>query len=47
MYFTVQYYIEYSSTISVFQAQVVWKQAEKQFDVAGTAEKCQAITMET
>lgn len=47
VYFTVQYYIEYSSTISVFQAQVVWKQAEKQFDVAGTAEKCQAITMET
>ena len=27
MYFTVQYSIEYSSTVSLFQAQDVWKQA--------------------
>ena len=26
-YFAVQYYIEYSSTVSFFQAQKVWKQA--------------------
>ena len=47
VYFTVQYYIEYSSTLSIFQAQVVWKQAEKQFNVAGATEKCKVITMET
>ena len=27
VYFTVQYYIEYSSTVSLVQAQDVWKQA--------------------
>ena len=27
VYFTVQYCIEYSSTVSLFQAQDVWKQA--------------------
>ena len=30
VYFTVQYCIEYSSTVSLFQAQDVWKQALKQ-----------------
>ena len=40
MYFTVQYYIEYSSTVSLFQAQNVCKSGG---DVAGTAKKRQEL----
>ena len=38
MYFTIQYCIEYSSTIFLFQAQDVRKQGKSSGDVAGTAE---------
>ena len=37
VYFTVQYYIEYSSTVSLFQAQDVRKQASKQQYIADCA----------
>ena len=47
VYFTVQNCIEYSSTVSLFQAQDVRNKHKSSSDVAGTAKKCQAITMET
>ena len=47
MYFTTQYYIEHSSTVSLFQAQDVQKQVSKTNDVAGTAKECQEMTIET
>ena len=47
VYFTAQYYIEHSSTVSLFQAQDVRKQASKTSDVAGTAKERQEVTRET
>ena len=44
---TAQYYIEHSSTVSLFQAQDVRKQESKTSDVAGTAKKRQEGTIET
>ena len=46
MQFTVQYSIEYSSTVYLFQAQDVQKH-KSSGDVTGTAKKLQAIMMES
>ena len=37
VYFAVQYCVEYSRAVSLFQAQDVWKQAESSIDVADRA----------
>ena len=47
LYFTVQYYLEYSSTVALFQAQDVQKKHKSSGDAAGTAKKLQAITVKT
>ena len=43
VYFTVQYCIEYSSTVSLFQAQDVGIKRKSSGDVAGTAKKRQLL----
>ena len=45
VYFTVQYRIEYSSTASLFQAQMSGSKCKSSGDVAGTAKKHQGIKM--
>ena len=47
VYFTVQYCIEYSSTVSYFKPRMSGSKCENSGDVAGTARKHQAIMMET
>ena len=47
VYFTVQYCIEYSSTVSLFQAQDVQSKHKSSNDVAGTAKRHQTIMIET
>ena len=46
VYFTVQYYIEYSSTVSYFKPRMSGSKCKSSSKVAGTAKKHQAITME-
>ena len=47
VYFTVQYCTEYSSTVFYFKPRMPGSKHKSSGDIAGTAKKCQAITIET
>ena len=47
VYFTVQYCIEYSSSVSLFHPRLSGSKHKSSDDLAGTVKKCQVITIET
>ena len=47
VYFTVQYSIEYSSSVSLFYPKLSGSKHKISDDLVGTVKKCQVITIET